>query len=135
MIRSGFYDTEEAAAHASDTLARQLMKNGEFDHKLNFPDDETEVYAEKTSSSQYIGVSFIKKGLNWRVQRRTKYEGKMVYNGYYSNEEAAAHASDNLAKKLMQNGEKGHKLNFPDNGTEHKKKRKRSKYLENYQKN
>merc|ERR1712098_745105 len=44
---NGHYDDEETAAHASDTLARKLMKNGERNHILNFPEDDTEVYPEK----------------------------------------------------------------------------------------
>ena len=47
-ISNGCYDDEETAAHASDTLARKLIKNGE-NQKLNFPDDETEVYAEEVT--------------------------------------------------------------------------------------
>jgi len=111
------------------------MQNGEKGHRLNFPDDETEVCAEKRSSSQYIGVRFLAKHLNWSVQRRSKKENKTVNGGHYNTEEAAARASDTLAKKLMKNGEQGHKLNFPDGGTEHKKKRKRSCNLGNLQDN
>ena len=54
----------------------------------------------------------------WYVQRHIKHEKKLVGNGSYKNEERAAHASDTLAKKLMANSEKGHKLNFPDDDTE-----------------
>ena len=44
MIHNGnSHYTAEEAAHASDTLARKLMENGEQGHTLNFPDDETEV--------------------------------------------------------------------------------------------
>merc|ERR1712098_552666 len=58
---NGHHDDEETAAHASDTLARKLMKNGEQNHKLNFPEDDTEVYPEeKKTSSKFIGVSFNK---------------------------------------------------------------------------
>ena len=35
-------------AYASDILARKLIANGENGHKLNFPDDEFEVYPEVT---------------------------------------------------------------------------------------
>merc|ERR1712098_46123 len=48
------------------------------------------------------------------VQRWSKNEYKMVHNGCYDDEETAAHASDTLARKLMENGELNHKLNFPD---------------------
>jgi hypothetical protein len=44
-----YFKDEETAAHATDTLARKLMANGEKNHKLNFPDDNTEVYAEKVN--------------------------------------------------------------------------------------
>jgi len=118
MVGNGFYNDEETAAHASDTLARKLMKNGEKGHRLNFPDDETEVYPEKTLSSQYIGVSYNVKRSRWRAYRRSKPESKTAYNGSYKNEEMAAHASDNLARKLMASGEYGHKLNFPNDCTE-----------------
>ena len=54
----------------------------------------------------------------WRVTRRSKNEERLLYNGKYKNEETAAHASDTLARNLIANGEKGHKLNFPDDHTE-----------------
>merc|ERR1712098_981519 len=68
----------------------------------------------KETSSQYIGVSYDISTKKWRPQRHSKYERKMIYNGNYDNEETAARASDTLARKLMANGEKVHKLNFPD---------------------
>ena len=48
-ILNGYFkvDEEIKAAHASDTLARALISNGE-DHKLNFPNDEIEVWAKVT---------------------------------------------------------------------------------------
>merc|ERR1712098_592913 len=52
MVYNGGYDDEETAAHASDTLAIKLMKNGEQGHKLNFPDDHTEVYPEKSQNKK-----------------------------------------------------------------------------------
>ena len=73
---------------------------------------------EKTKSSQYIGVSYFVQTSKWRAHRRSKHEKKDLYNGSYDNEETAARASDTLARKLMTNGEKGHKLNFPNDGTE-----------------
>ena len=48
-LYNGHYDDEETAARASDTLARKLMKNGEQTLKLNFPEDDTEVYPEKVT--------------------------------------------------------------------------------------
>merc|ERR1712098_911355 len=145
MINNGCYRIEKTAAHASDTLARKLMENSERDHKLNFPDDRTEVHSEKKQiTSKYIGVSYMKRDRKknrvsrmiprkivrkcWFVQRRSKRESKMVRNGCYDNEEAAAHASDALARKLIDNGEQGHKLNFPEMQQKvfyNKKKRKR----------
>merc|ERR1712034_73787 len=113
----------------SDTLARKLMKNGEQVRNLNFPDDDTEVH--KRNSSEYIGVSYFKKDTKWRAQRHSKLnENKMISNGHYDTEEAAARASYTLARRLMKNGEQGHKLNFPDDETEKENKRKRSNDLE-----
>jgi len=133
-VLNGHYDDEETAAHASDTLARKLMKNGEQTLKLNFPEDDTEVYPEKRkTSSKFIGVSFNKKNSNWKVERCNKKEHKQLFNGYYDDEETAARASDTLARILMKNGEQTHKLNFPDDHNEvhaqknQKKKRKRPK--------
>merc|ERR1712098_498213 len=47
ILTNGCYDNEETAAHASDTLARNLMGKGEQGHKLNFPDDDTDVFPER----------------------------------------------------------------------------------------
>jgi hypothetical protein len=118
---NGSYEDEETAAHASDTLARKFMKNGEKNHKLNFSNDYTEVFLKKKeNSSQFIGVNFRYdfKRSNWQAHRRSKHDKKVIYNGSYDNEEAAAHASDTLARKLMENGEQCHKLNFPDDNTD-----------------
>merc|ERR1712098_61273 len=103
----------------SDTLARKLIANGEKGHKFNFPDDDTEVYPEKDAkfSSNFIGACYNGKSVKWQAERRSKKESKNVYNGCYKDEETAAHASDTLARKFMANGEKGHKLNFPDDHT------------------
>jgi len=110
-------DEEIKAAHASDTLARALNESGEIEYKLNFPNDETEVWAEKETSSKYLGVSWGKRKSKWRVCRWSKIQGKMVYNGSFNRGEEikAARASDVLGVELMNNGEKGHKLNFLDN--------------------
>merc|ERR1712098_810811 len=136
-FHNGTYKDEETAAHASDTLARKLIANGEKGHTLNYPDDETVVYREKTSN--YIGVSYITRDSIWRAERWSKIGNKVVYNGSYKDEKTAAHASDTLARKLIENGEKGHKLNFPDDDTEvrlesQKRKRKRPANFENSQK-
>merc|ERR1712098_934590 len=124
MICNGSSKDEETAAHASDTIARNLMENGEQNHQLNFPNDRTEVYPEKNPSSKYLGVTYNARA-KWRAVRWSKNEKKMIYNGSsYKDEETAARASDILARKLMENGEQNHKLNFPESQTN---KRKRSK--------
>jgi len=129
MVHNGGYDDEETAAHASDTLARKLMNNGEQGHKLNFPDDDTEVH-KKTATSQYIGVTYSAFWKKWHVQRKSKNEKKLVHNGGYDNEKTAAHASDTLARELTEKGEHGHKLNFPDDHTEvHPEKAATSEYI------
>jgi hypothetical protein len=113
MVHNGCYKSEETAAHASDTSARKLMKNGEQQLKLNFPYDENEVRPEKTkTSSKFIGVSYNEPKGKWRASRYSKIEKKLVYNGHYKDEKTATHASDTLARKLMKNGEKNHKLNI-----------------------
>jgi hypothetical protein len=123
-ISNGLYKDEETAALASDTLARKLIANGEQNHKLNFPNDDTEVYAEKKSSI-YFGVIYNKRDKTWTAQRRSKHEQNTIKYGTYKNEETAAHASDTLARELMANSEHIHKLNFPDNNTEvHPQKKK-----------
>merc|ERR1712098_59529 len=87
VLYNGSHDDPAQAAHASDTLARKLMTNGEQGHKLNFPNDDTEVLAEKTLSSQYLGVSYDVKFKKWRTQRYSKHEKKMIVNGRYDTEE------------------------------------------------
>merc|ERR1712098_16781 len=85
------------------------------DIKVNFPNDESGVYPkEKTTSSKYFGVTFNKKISKWKVQRWSKHENKIFNNGYFENEEIAAHASDTLARQLVKKGEQGHKINFDD---------------------
>ena len=128
------YKDEETAARASDTLGRKLVANGEKGHKLNFPDDHTEVYPEVTVKIQEqiyfkkceflfeqknnFGVSYNELRERWCAHRWSKNEKKTVFNGTYKDEETAALASDTLAKKFIANGEKGHKLNFPNDHTE-----------------
>jgi len=127
---NGCYDDEKTAAHASDTIARKFMENGEQNQKLNFPNDHTEVYPEKEIASKFIGVTYNKNKPKWYVQRWSKYESKNVFGGCYDNEKTAAHASDTLARKLMKNGEQNHKLNFPEDHTEvYPEKEKESKYI------
>ena len=74
------------------------------------------MFFEKIQTSEYIGVSYINS--KWCAQRWSRNEKKNIYYGSYDNERTAAHASDTLARKLIANGEKGHKLNFPDDYTE-----------------
>merc|ERR1712098_305608 len=83
----------------------------------------------KTFSSQFVGV--VKKNTSkWQAKRHSKHAKKDLHNGIYDNEEKAARASDTLARKLIANGEKAHKLNFPNDDSEvlpkHQKKRKRT---------
>jgi len=123
------YKDEETAAHASDTLARKLIANGENNLKLNFPDDHT-VYPEKKTGYKYIGIFYSRYHKSWAARRWSKHAGKIIFNGYYNDEETAARASDTLARKLMANAEQDHKLNFPDDHTEVYKEKKQtsSKY-------
>ena len=71
---------------------------------------------EKTS--KFVGVSYRKRDSVWRASRRSKNEKRSIWNGTYSDEETAAHASDTLARKLIANGEQAHKLNFLDDDTD-----------------
>merc|ERR1712098_74657 len=112
-VYNGYYKDEETAAHASDTLARKLMTNGEQNLRLNFPDNHTEVFPDRNQTSKYIGVSYCKFQKRWRAQRWSKTNKKDMHNGTYKDKETAARASDTLARKLMENGEQNHKLNFP----------------------
>merc|ERR1712098_113358 len=116
-ISNGSYNNEKTAAHASDTLARKLIKNGEQKHKLNFPDNHIKIHPEKHFTSKFIGVCYHKRDSKWYVQRWSKNENKHVFNGYYDDEETAAHASDTLARIIMENGEQKLNLNFPDDLT------------------
>merc|ERR1712098_856582 len=86
----GTYKDEETAAHASDTLARKLMKNGEKGHKLNFPDDSTEVYPEaerQTERKNYFGVTYNLRDSRWYAFRCGKNEKKSFSHGYFKDEE------------------------------------------------
>jgi hypothetical protein len=74
------------------------------------------------TNSNYIRVSYRNSLSKWRAYRWSKNENKLFHNGVYKNEETAAHASDTLARKLIANGEKHHKLNFSDDDTEVKNK-------------
>jgi hypothetical protein len=113
----GTYKDEGNVAHASDDLARKSMANSNNNLELNFQNDSTEVHPEETKTSKYFGVSKNKKDERWHAQRRSKKEKKVISNGTYDNEKTAAHASDTLARELIENGEHGHKLNFPDDHT------------------
>merc|ERR1712098_551867 len=75
MVTNGTYKDEETTAHASDTLARKLIANGEKGHKLNFPDDDTKVRPEEVKfSSNFIGVCYNKKRAKWHAERWSKKE-------------------------------------------------------------
>jgi len=81
--------------------------------------EEDEYVKGNKKTSTYIGVRSDQKYATYCAYRHSKKEKhKMVYNGSYKDEETAAHASDTLARKLIGDGEKGHKLNFPDDHTE-----------------
>merc|ERR1712098_387217 len=81
-------------------------------------------------TSTYIGVSYNESRAKWYVQRRSKTDKKMVFNGTYKDAETAAHASDTLARKLMENGAQNLKLNFPEDHAEvFPKKNKASKHI------
>ena len=73
---------------------------------------------EKETISKYIGICYSTGRSTWGVRRWSAYQNKLFYNGCYDDEETAAHASDTLARKLMENGEQKLKLNFPDDYTE-----------------
>merc|ERR1712098_446623 len=75
---------------------------------------EEEFAKVHTEISNYIGVSYNKRESNWRAQRWSKKEKKIVHSGCFKDEEKAARGSDTLARNLMENGEMNHKLNFPD---------------------
>jgi len=110
-ISNGYHRDEKKAAYASDSLARQLIANGEQGHKLNFP---AEVYPIKAKSPfKYIGVFYNAKIKKWRASRWSITKKKPVSNGYYKDEKTAAYASDNLARKLLADGAQNLKLNFP----------------------
>merc|ERR1712098_619179 len=97
--------------------------------------DHTKV-RPKIQTSVYIGVTYVQKNSKWFVNRRSKTAKKMVCYGSYDNEETAAHASDTLVRKLIKNGEQGHKLNFPDDDTEvHPDQKKKRKREDNFQDN
>merc|ERR1712098_989151 len=122
---NGLFEDEETAARMSDTLARNLIANGEHEHKLNFPENDSEMYQEGVllkKASKYYGVCVCQD--KWQAKRWSKDEKKMVTNGIYKNEKTAACWSDILAKSLMKNGEKDHKLNFPDDTERQTDKRK-----------
>jgi len=106
-VKNGFYSNELEAAHASDTLAMVLISKGEHGHGLNF--------SEKTMLEP-IGVAYDPNREKWRAYRWNSKEMKRIGRGWYSDEETAAHASDNLARKLIADGSQGHELNydFPD---------------------
>merc|ERR1712098_67892 len=79
------------------------------------------------SSSNYIGVSYNRQTEKWHVQRHSKDGNKLVGNGSYYDEKNAAHASDNLARKLMENNKQKLELNFPNDHNEaHSEKMKKS---------
>ena len=63
---------------------------------------------------KYFGVSYDRRDFVWSACRRSKKQNQLVHNGTYKYEDTAAHAGDTLARKLIANDKKGHKLNFPE---------------------
>ena len=81
MLRNGCYDNEDTAARASDTLARKLMANGEQGHKLNFPDDDTDVFPEVTKHSTKSEVlQFLSERPTKRKRTNRKHLGHLKNN-------------------------------------------------------
>jgi len=68
----------------------------------------------QVASDTFIGVSLDILLNEWVAHRHSTKEDHRFITGTYQDEETAAFASDCLARKLIANGEKGHKLNFPD---------------------
>jgi len=52
MVYYGYYEDEETAARASDTLARKSIDISEQTLKLNFPENDTEVYPEENQKKK-----------------------------------------------------------------------------------
>merc|ERR1712058_148660 len=105
------FATNENENLDSDTKSEE--KNG-AEQPIVVKIEEDEYVKENKKTSNYFGVSYNENKAKWVAYRRSKNEKKNVFNGTYKDEETAAHASDTLARKLMVNGEKGHKLNVPD---------------------
>merc|ERR1712098_244761 len=58
LVHNGTYKNEETAAHASDTLARELMVNGKQNLKLNFPNEAyNQKNKRKRSDRENLGHS------------------------------------------------------------------------------
>jgi hypothetical protein len=100
-------------AKSEETITENNAENLIF---VKIEEDEYTKTNKKTS--KFIGVCYDKSKTRWTAQRRNKSERKNVVNGSYKDEETAAHASDTLARKLMKNGERNLKLNFPDDKSE-----------------
>merc|ERR1712098_998421 len=66
------------------------------------------------TTSKYIGISYNEKMKRWLVYRWSKRDRKAFSDGWYRDEEAAARASDTLARKFMVSSDQNIKLNFPD---------------------
>lgn len=94
----GLFDSETEAAIAYDHEARKLF--GEF-AKLNFPDIDRpaqgRIELTPKGKSKYFGVYWSVGGSKWTS--RIKIQGKTYHLGQFENEEDAAHAFDDAARK------------------------------------
>jgi hypothetical protein len=121
---------KEYVAECDENYADNVNKKCAETIFVKIEEDEHAKIHKKEKSSKYIGVTFNVKARKWYVKRQSKHEKKVIDNGCYENEETAARASDNLARKLMENSKQKLKLNFPDDNIEvYQEKSKTSKYI------
>ena len=112
-------EEEEAAACAYDTAARRLRgpQAHSTNFKLNFPTakEKAKLAQSPPLGSDFIGVTWYKVSSKWKAQIYVPHEGRNVHIGYFVDEEAAARAYDDEARRLR--GSEAHsskfKLNFP----------------------
>ena len=98
----GYFDDEEAAAHAYDEAAARLGR------PVNFPDSSGGTKAVKGGrggTSRFKGVNWHKSHSKWKA--KIKIDGKSTHLGYFDDEEEAASAYDVCAALLRR------PVNFP----------------------